>query len=378
MRLFAKKEKEIHYDIKTIDKTDATYRIIIGQRSNGKTYAVIRKCLEEFFKTGKPSAYLRRYAEDLKSNNIKQLLTPHEAYIKKQTKGEYDAIEYRTNEFKLVKMKDGKVIKRSPVVLYTTALSNWERSKGADRGEVAYIVFDEFMTRAPYLKDEFMTFANVLSSFIRDRKGVIIYMIANTVNKYAPYIDEMGLYQVKDQEQGTIQVYTYNNDALTVAVEYCLEAEATKDVQYYYAFNNSQLDMIRTGMWEEDTYPHLGDFSIHPEDIKLKFLVHFNLQDVVGEVIQRDDALFVYFHPLGNSNYKWSSKDIVYTDQPTIFETWEHSFMCVPSSNERITKARTIIYRLIAQNKCFFSSNSVGEIVRNFVVNTRNIINQFG
>lgn len=31
-----------HYDITNIDNTGATYRMIIGQRSNGKTYSVYK------------------------------------------------------------------------------------------------------------------------------------------------------------------------------------------------------------------------------------------------------------------------------------------------------------------------------------------------
>ena len=46
-------------------------------------------------------------------------------------------------------------------------------------------------------------------------------MLGNTVNKYSPYFEEMGLKHVKEQKQGTVDVYKYaGNDKLTVVVDY--------------------------------------------------------------------------------------------------------------------------------------------------------------
>ena len=46
------KEKSQYYDIGPIDATNAVYRMIIGQRSNGKTYSVCRHMVEDYFKKG--------------------------------------------------------------------------------------------------------------------------------------------------------------------------------------------------------------------------------------------------------------------------------------------------------------------------------------
>ena len=54
------------------------------------------------------------------------------------------------------------------------------------------------MTRDIYLKDEFAIFANIISSLVRDREIKCIYMLANTVNKYCPYFEDMGLYHVAE------------------------------------------------------------------------------------------------------------------------------------------------------------------------------------
>jgi len=64
-------------------------------------------------------------------------------------------------------------------------------------------------------------------------------MCANTVNRYCPYFDEMGLTNVQKQAQGTIDVYTYRNKNLSVAFEYCDPVKATDKVaSKYFAFEN--------------------------------------------------------------------------------------------------------------------------------------------
>ena len=63
----AKKRKEAavpatsdYYDGTGIMAVDAIYRVIIGQRSNGKTYFWCRKALEHYFDDGLRAAYVRR------------------------------------------------------------------------------------------------------------------------------------------------------------------------------------------------------------------------------------------------------------------------------------------------------------------------------
>jgi hypothetical protein len=44
---------------------------------------------------------------------------------------------------------------------------------------------------------------------VRDRDDVVIYMLANTVNKYCPYFSEMGLGDVDKIPQGELRVYNF-------------------------------------------------------------------------------------------------------------------------------------------------------------------------
>jgi len=325
-----------------------------------------------YFKNGKPSAYVRRYAEELKGVNLSTLLNPHIKLIKKLSKNKYNDVDFKTGSFWLVyRDQDGKVVERSLLpVLYTAALSTWERGKGADRGEINYFIFDEFLTRSKYLVDEFAKFANCHSSFVRNRTGVVTYMLANTVNTESPYWEEMGLTEIEKLKPGYIQLYEYNNEKLTVAVERALHATSKQNVEAYYAFDNPRLDMIKTGEWEQDSYAHLEKgWSITKENTKAVFFVLFNNTLIRGNIIydKRENSLFLYFHRNGNGRM-FNERDIVFMNHPTTSIYHYHQFGDRPYSN----KCEKLFYTIrwcIASDKVYYSSNSVGEVVRNFILN---------
>jgi hypothetical protein len=63
-----KTDKPKFYDLKAILSKNADYNVIFGERSNGKTYAALKYGLENYIKTGKQMAYIRRWREDLRAN----------------------------------------------------------------------------------------------------------------------------------------------------------------------------------------------------------------------------------------------------------------------------------------------------------------------
>lgn len=218
------------------------------------------------------------------------------------------------------------------------------------------------MTREGYLKDEFATFANIISSLIRDRSVKAIYMLANTVNKYCPYFEEMGLYHIPEQEQGTIELYTYNNEKLTVAVEYCAAVEATKDVEHYYAFDNPQLDMITSGNWEEARYRRIDrmEFVANDSTRLAHFYIDFNKRRVMGEV-HRDSQICILLFHWDTKERPYKDNDIVYTDKDCYSRLWQNSI------NGGTTKLHKLIKVLMQEGKDYYSSNAVGEVVNNFI-----------
>lgn len=364
------KERELKefYDITPIDNTNAVYRMIIGQRSNGKTYSVCKHIIENYINKGERAAYIRRWDEDIQPKNISSLFAPHYDLIKELTNDEYNFVFYRAKEFHFCYInEEGEMVRKDPTAFCISASINTaEHTKGQDRGEVQLILFDEFATRSGYLQNEFVLFCNLLSSLIRNRDNTIIYMLANTVNRYCPYFSEMGLKDVNQMPQGQISVYTYNNANLTVAVEYCDPVRATEKVaSKYFAFDNPQLEMITTGAWELMFYPR-PPYKIYEEDILAKFYIQFGEQLLCGEIIHPVNKknckdLFIFIHP--------QTKDIEIDDlTPLYSDNFSTSVCHVRFLKDQPTELHKLIAQLFIKKSVCFNSNETGEIIRNWLI----------
>ena len=365
------KPLERYYNRDAIDATGASYRLIIGQRSNGKTYSVLKTILEQYFEEGKRSAYIRRYAEEVTPKNI-QLLFSQDSLINmiiQKSGGEYNGTFYRANCFYLCFYdEEGKIQKKDPTPFcITRSVNTWETQKGQDAGELHLICYDEFMTRSGYLSEEFVKFMNLLSSLIRDRKDCVIYMLANSVNKYCPYFTEMGLTEVDKMEQGEIRVYTYENSDLKVAVEYCSTVEATqKTASKYFAFENSQLQMITSGAWEIKVYPR-SPYPLHEEDVFKRFYIGFGDQLLCGEIILRSPDLFIFVHR--------QTKDIEIDEMTPYYSSDFTTSRChVRFLKDCPTDLHKLIKDLILKKSVCFADNEIGEIFRNWIQETQGIM----
>lgn len=363
----AKEAPDLYYNIAPIDATGAIYRLIVGQRSNGKTYSVCRHIIEDYFNEGKRGAYIRRYEESITPKNLQSLFNPHLQLIWELSEQKWNSIFYRAKEFHLCAIdSEGKIIAKDDTAFcITAAINTSENTKGEDRGEVHIIVFDEFMTRSGYLNNEFVRFMNLLSTLIRDRESAVVYMLANTVNKYCPYFAEMGLKNIDKLAQGEIAVYTYGSSDLTVAVELCDEVQATKQTaSKYFAFDNPQLQMITRGAWEFQIYPR-APYKILPEDIVLKFYIQFAEQLLACEVVhstlkQYCNDVFIFVHP--------QTKDISIDDSTIMYVSdFSSCRMHVRFLKDQPTDGHKLIYSLIQRKAVCFSDNDTGEVFRNWL-----------
>lgn len=83
--------KQIHYTIDNIDKENADFNIIFGEKSNGKSYQVKhKKAVEHYIETGNRFILLRRWREDISNLWIDQYFA--DVDVVKLTKGKYNCI----------------------------------------------------------------------------------------------------------------------------------------------------------------------------------------------------------------------------------------------------------------------------------------------
>ena len=365
-----KKQQQEFYSLEPILKEKAHYNIIIGERSNGKTYSVLQKIINDYAESGKQAALLRRMQEDFIGKRGAGLFEPliDNGEIELATAGEWTSVYYFASRWFFCRYETDKKgntnrITDTQPFMYGFALSQMEHEKGTGYPNVKTIVFDEFITRMAYLRDEFVLFMNTLSTIIRSRDDVTIFMLGNTVNKYCPYFDEMGLRHIKDMKQGEIDVYQLKHTSgkvLKVAVEYCKPFEKGKKSDFYFAFDNQKLEMITSGVWEIDLYPHCP-YRYKPKNILFTYFIEFDRELLQCEIVQVDDVCFTFIHRK-TTPLKHPDKDLVFTTRYDARPNYRRKLIHPHMDIERK------IMEFYATDKIFYQDNEVGEIVRNYLL----------
>lgn len=261
-----------YYSLSRILATKSDVMLIVGQRSNGKTYGVCKFFLEMYKKKRRRFVYIRRWDEDVKTYNAEQLFTPLQKVIDELFGQDYKIVYYR-HKYYLVN-PDGEKL---DVIGYCVSLSSSAHTKSVPFVDVGYILFDEFVQMAGerIMRDEMSKYENTISSICRTKTDIKIFLCANTVSKFSPYFVHYGI-DINHVEQGQIVTKEYPTDdekgVLRVSLEYC---EYNKDVGVRSSkYVTSK--MIRTGQWE---IPEVSD-----------------IPSVVGEKV-KDRLLFTIFDP---------------------------------------------------------------------------------
>lgn len=356
-----------YYDIRRLFKSypDAHYYVVFGERSNGKTYSALSYAIERYVKSREQFAYIRRYGEDIRKKNLSTLFNGHaeNGYISTVTNGQFDGVNYTGSKFYLQAVnEDGSRDILDEPCGYAFDLNSMEHYKSTSFPRVTTIIFDEFMSRQGYLPNEFILFTNALSTIIRHRDNVKVIMLGNTVNKYCPYFEEMGLKHIREQEQGTVDEYHYGQTGLRVVCEYTGSAskKGGKASDVYFAFDNPELKMITSGDWEISIYPHLST-RILPKEIVMNFFIDFDGELIHGNVVSKDSGAFIFMHrkttPIRNED-----TDIVYTTKPS--EKWNYK-MCLTKQSDKLS---IFIIKCLREGKIFYSTNEVGEVFRNYIM----------
>lgn len=226
---------------------EVPYRITIGERSNGKTYAVKHICWDKHIETGKKFVYVRKRTDSISRKEMKRLWADaNEDYILDAV-GDY--VKY-TPDKGFYYMKDDEII----TIGYALSIEDYESKKGIPYNDITTIFFDEFIEKRGDLIDEVSKFLNLVSTIRRKRDDVEVFMVANTVSRFSPYFEEFGI-DIKRLHQGEI-VYIKHEMGVELAIEYCKSLNKEKGIRKkdrYFGFDHSPASqMIMYGEWEYD------------------------------------------------------------------------------------------------------------------------------
>ena len=143
--------KEKYYSLTNILSKNADYNAIIGERSNGKTYAVLKRIIEKYSEKNIQGALIRRWADDFKGKRgasmFDALVSNNE--ISKATKGMWTDVYYFSSRWYMCKYDDegNRTLDDKPFC-FGFALTGMEHDKGTSFPGIGNILFDEFITRS--------------------------------------------------------------------------------------------------------------------------------------------------------------------------------------------------------------------------------------
>lgn len=374
----SKKTKVFFYSLLELLIEICQYYMIFGLRSNGKTTAVYVIALIDYCLNGNQLALVRRYDIDFKGKSGKEMFKGLVALkfkgknlIEYLTDGKFNDIRYYSSQWFLCKYDEelDKTVTDSKPFCQAFALNVSEHDKSVSFPYVRTILFDEFITRDSYLPDEFVKFMNTISTIVREKNETTIFMCANSINKYCPHFKEMGLYNITKMQPDSIEYYKYGESKLKVGVEFAgVNENISKDKQktkskpsdVYFAFQNPKLQMITTGAWEIDIYPHLP-CEYKKENVKFRYFIKFEGNTLQCEIIYIDKKLFTFVHKK-TSDIKYTNKDLIYQQEPSA------NYNISNDISQPRNDVEKKIWWLYCTGKTFYQDNEVGEIYKNYIL----------
>lgn len=364
--------RDPYYHISELEKKypNALYYMVFGEKSNGKTYSILEKIIDNYTKNGEQGCVLRRWDTDFKGQTGRTMFNAfvENGYIEKKTKGKFDGIQFYNGVWTLTKRDyegdPNKLIKDEKPMCYAFSLNNVEHMNGSSYQGITTVLFDEFMSRRGYIPDEFVLFETALSNIIRRRTNVKIYMMGNTINKSCPYFREMGLNHVNNMKQGETALYTYGDTRLKVAVEHSGTAlkKGAKPSDMYFAFDNPALDMITQGDWQIKAYPH-RPVKFTPKDIQFIYFIIFEEQILQCEIVMTGNYNFTFVHPK-TTPLQNPEKDLIFDQNTNGLFNYSRK---ITQGMNKISIVRKIL-EYYNNEKIFYSDNSTGEIMRNYIM----------
>ncbi len=348
--------KQKYVSIKRLLNLNWEYAMLLGERSNGKSYACKEYVLKRYKETGERFIYLRRFQLETKPSYV-------EGYFKdapvRQIFDDYDSIVAYRGGIYLARYdeKTGKTV-RGDLVGYTAHLANEVHFKSQNYNDVTTVLFEEFITSEGYLYRECEKLSSFVSTVAR-RRRIKVFLIGNTISRLCPYFSEWGLHNIPRQKQGTIETYEHHTDqvdedgnpvTVRIAVYFC-ENSASNSKMFFGVSN----EMVTKGTWQTRAYPHLP-YRYRECNSLYYMLYHYKEFIFKIEVLRTPDRSHVLFvHP---HNKLEDVRTVSDTVDPRPYVTVDF---------RPVNKGDKVIQLLWKDGKVFYSDNLTGSDLESII-----------
>ena len=263
--------------VKIAKELDCPFIAFIGEKRVGKTYGCVGYGLKDFYKTGFPMFYIRRYDKTFTENICGDLVRAHKQDIINFSEGSHNDCELRGKYFDLIRNernKSGQLIKRNRQhFAFCRSLNNIETETCDDKGDISCIVYDEFLTRGNELHDEFnkLMIAHANATAKRTDRFIPFFMCGNTVSRDSETAAAFGM-DLHDVKRG-LNIFTNSKGEVRLVCYYLPETKiGTESAKTYYdRFENDHINMISHGDWTLGTYKLANDYCLSRKGFSILF-----------------------------------------------------------------------------------------------------------
>lgn len=345
----------IYYKSDNIKKENAQINIIIGERSNGKSYNIKDTIIfEKYLNEKSRTMLLRRFREEISSNFIEQYFSDFD--IMKKTNNKYNSIflDRKTNILFGNTAEDFKK-KKGEKLGYCASLSIEQNLAGGSFLDVNDIVFEEFISRSLYLANEPEKLMNLYCTVDRKRGTTKLWLLGNTISKINPYITAWGLESIfKTIKQGEIKTKEIEiidegkPRIIKIAVEYC---RSTGKSSFTIGHHSS---MMNNGAWQTDPQPHLLE-SIKNYNTIYKIAFHFDSYKFLARYISHKETKnkLWFIEPFTKD---FDNKILIFSNHIKENKQYKRNIYTYKSKNDKINK---ILDTFIEEN-IFYSDDNCG------------------
>lgn len=203
-----------YFSAKSILSKGALFNYILSDRSDGKTFDIKVRALENFINKRKTTIYLRRYKTEF-TDELKQCFFDEVLNVPKYTLlyGDY---KFRYNKMKIEIYIDNKW----QTIVYFIPLTMSAKLKSTlVVKDICEIDFDEYIPLDNrYIKNEMMLLLEFWKSVDRDRDNTRLIICGNKVTPFSPFFDYFNIPlsitsdKIRTYKNGTIAVQIYSSE----------------------------------------------------------------------------------------------------------------------------------------------------------------------
>lgn len=348
------------YDPTVIPFERCKHNILLSERSLGKTTNLLLLGMLLFIHYGVVIQYIRSSEEMIMNKNTNELFTTIRDYhyIDKLTDGKYNDCIYKARKWHFCKVDQaGEVVEICPehfmFCLSIDKSEYYKSSYNAPRGD--FIIYDEFIGKR-YRLNEFVYFADLLKTIIRDRLSPVVVWLANTIDLHSEYYEELEIYEdVQLLEIGQYKEITTERGT-KIYIELLGDRKEKKRKEkvnnFFFGFRNPRLASITGGGWATESYPHMDSKY---EVVYRGIYIEYHNKLLALDIVAYDDIGYCINCHKASRLYDDS---IVYS----LSEPKDKRYRYYMGEGDKLDR---LICRLVNSHKIRFQNNACGTIFFN-------------